>query len=1394
MKMDNSDFKRKAVETTGLFGKLTNSLNKIPGINLGKTTQELGAINEQANNMNMNGMNSALQTISNRFTTMGVIATTVLTNITNRAFNAGVALTKSLTLDQVTSGFQEYELKMGSIQTMLANTEWAGSDLEDVQKVLGDLNEYADETIYNFAQMTQNIGRFTAAGVGLEDSAIAIKGLSNLAAVSGSDVNQLNTAMYQMSQSMAAGYFNLMDWNSLVNAGMGGKKLQDELLKTAEAMGVTVDMSEGFRQSISDGWLTSEIFLETMKKFGKDKSMTEAATSVRTLSTLMDSLKEGIGSGWATTWEHIFGDFNEATKFWTDLSETVNDFFDSSADARNKFVKGVADGGGFLNIFEGIGNAVKPIVQIFKALGDGFRRVFPPASVERVIELTERFKDFTAGLTISSETMGKLTTIFQGAFSIFSTVWEIVKRLGGAIVQIIPEGTGAGILSFLENIAEMAISFNESVKEGNALTDMIDGLGSILGDIGRVVKEALSSIVDFGASFKENISSIVDWIADKLRPVGQFFKEAFGGFGGDELVGTGLLVGIGAVVTKIVGFFNNAGQIVASVRDVFEGVGDAVNAFAMGIKVTNLLLIATAIGILALSLGRLEGINADDLTRGLSSLAVALGVMISGMLVMDKFNVTGGLRAAITIIGLATAVSIMASALKKISDLRPDELKTGIAGLVGVTAALAAAIVAMSKWGGKIGASSLQLIALAGSIYIITAAVKQLTSIKSDDLWKSIAALGVIFAEIAVFLKVANGAKLGVGSALGIVIVAGALHVMISAIKKIEAIDVKSLVKGLSTIAIILAEIAAFSKLVGGPSLLAAGAGMLLVAGAMAALIIPIKTLGDMDWESLIKGLGAMAVALGAVAGAAILMRGTIGASASLILMATGLTALLIPIKVFSKMTWGEMVKGFVGLAGGLAAIAGVSLLLSPATVPMLAFSAAVLALGAAVVAVGAGIALFSVGLGLLATMTAGSIAAIVSSLSLLIQGFTSLIPAALRFIVELGSALLDGFAELAPKLINTVLDVLIQLLGAIEGKLPDFIDKGVGIIIGLMEGIGRNAPELVSKGVELIIDLILGMAKALEENGDRMIDAFMALMGELIILVINAGVEVIEALFGWIPGVTGALENVSETAEDTVREHFGVAEVAKMKGEEFAKALEDNAKPVHEAGEFVGTTVVEGMEKAYDDVETLGSQFVNGLWKGMEQAQPHLYSNTNILGMHVKKQMEETWGIRSPSRVAMGIGRYFTEGLAVGIMDRARRVTDNAKSLAVTAKDSLNKFLTGFDSNIGDNELHFKAIIDYDGALPRDLYIPVVPQPDTRLTSGLVASTKSEIRQNDDNVRRKDAWDKPITNDNTYNINVTAGGTMTRSQIRKLAEDIQTEIKNVNDRGKISRGEGVAF
>lgn len=382
MRFDNQQFERNVGQSLSTLDKLKAAL-RLDGVSKG-----LDDVNASAKRLNFKDTVQGIDNVVKKFTTMELIGGVTIANLTNDAVNSAKRLAKALTFDPVKTGLEEYETQINAVQTILANTSHAGTTLDDVNAALDTLNEYADKTIYNFTEMTKNIGTFTAAGIDLETSTNAIKGIANLAAVSGSTSQQASTAMYQLSQALAAGRVSLMDWNSVVNAGMGGKVFQDALIRTSELMGTgakkAIEMEGSFRESLTKGqWLTKEVLTETLKQFAGayDKAdlmaqgyteeqaeeitkmattATDAATKVKTFTQLIDTLKEAVQSGWSQTFRILIGDFEEAKAMWTSVSDFFNGIIGSINDARNRVLESA-----FGTMFSNLESPLKSIVPGF---------------------------------------------------------------------------------------------------------------------------------------------------------------------------------------------------------------------------------------------------------------------------------------------------------------------------------------------------------------------------------------------------------------------------------------------------------------------------------------------------------------------------------------------------------------------------------------------------------------------------------------------------------------------------------------------------------------------------------------------------------------------------------------------------------------------------------------------------------------------------------------------------------------------------------------------------------------------------------------------------------------------------------------------------------------------
>lgn len=452
-----------------ISGVLSKTKVTIP---TGGATRALANLQKSVDSFQTRSMDNAVQGLGSKFEHFGIVAVTAIATLTNQAVQYGEKFLSGY-IQPMKDGLSEYELQLNSIQTIMANTEqmdeWQGKSsaerLKAVNSTLDELNNYADETIYNFSQMTHNIGTFTSAGVGLKDSASAIKGISNLAAVSGSNAQQASTAMYQLSQALATGTVKLQDWNSVVNAGMGGKGFQNQLIQTARVMGENVDEAiekEGsFRDSLSKGWLTDKVLIETLKQYAGElneaelrtagynddqikqilqlgQTATKAATEVKTLTQLIDTYKEEVGSGWTKFWQYVFGDFDQARNGWTSVHERLSSIISDSSNARIAIAKSWSEHGGTEDFYKTITNVLDAFIKLKGIVTKAWRDVFPPKDIGGAIyKVTHFIEQLTEKLIISDKAAEIMTKGLKVIFTALRLVLTVIKNVVSAIQEFV---------------------------------------------------------------------------------------------------------------------------------------------------------------------------------------------------------------------------------------------------------------------------------------------------------------------------------------------------------------------------------------------------------------------------------------------------------------------------------------------------------------------------------------------------------------------------------------------------------------------------------------------------------------------------------------------------------------------------------------------------------------------------------------------------------------------------------------------------------------------------------------------------------------------------------------------------------------------------------------------
>ena len=949
MRFDNKQFESNVQTSLSTLDRLKKSLN------LSGAAKGFDEIDSASKKVNMNGLANAVESVRLKFSALEVMAVTALANITNSALNAGKRIVSALTIDPIKTGFQEYETQIGAVQTILANTQHEGTNLQQVNRALDELNTYADKTIYNFTEMTRNIGTFTAAGVNLQTSVDSIKGIANLAAVSGSTSQQASTAMYQLSQALAAGKVSLMDWNSVVNAGMGGKVFQDALVRTSELLGTgaknAINMYGSFRESLTKGeWLTTEVLIETLKQFAgayseadliqqgfsesqakeiaqMAKTAEEAATKVKTFTQLWDTLKESAQSGWTATWEILIGDFEEAKDLLSEVSETIGNVIGEAAQARNDLLSGGLSSGWKQLLNQGIADEagyIESIQEVARKSGDAF---------DKMVADSDNFSDaLKKGLqegVISSDTLSdavhnlrdKMTGMSQEERKAAGYTSEMVEQ-----IEKLDEGIKNGSVS-MDEFTEKILKPSGRENLIQSIWNAAKGLMSVIAPIKEAFRdifppmtseqlyaftEALRNLTErmkLSETTSENLKRTFKGLFAVLDIIKQAVTAVFNAVGS-------LLGGVGDLGAGILGVTGTFGDWLVKL-DEFIKQGDVFNK-VLGTIVSVIKTVATAIRDFVKVVAEKIAFPGFELFHSLlerlhtrmSQIGDAAGGMKSS--VSSAFEAMGNALANCQFMQLLQAIW---DAVKAIAG--------GIADAMGKVGSSLIDSIGNADFSGVIDLlNGISFGAIAVGITKFVGAIKeQLDSIGSIK--ESF--IGILDSVRGCFE--AYQSQLQAGTLLKI---ASAIAILVASLVALSLIDSAKLSAALGAITVLFADLmasmAVFNKISGQASgVIRSTTAMLAISTSVLILASALKKLGDLDAKQLATGLtGVVGLTATMIVTAKSLSKGgptIIKGASQMVIFAAAIKVLASACEDLSALDWEELAKGLVGVGVLLAEV-----------------------------------------------------------------------------------------------------------------------------------------------------------------------------------------------------------------------------------------------------------------------------------------------------------------------------------------------------------------------------------------------------------------------------------------------------------------------------------------
>ena len=1315
----------------------------------------LSDIDAAAKKVDMGHIAKGIEGVKSALSTLRLVGVAVLADLASKALHAGTQFVKAFTIDPIKAGFGEYTTNLNAVQTILANTQAAGTKLKDVNAALKELNEYSDKTIYNFSQMAKNIGTFTAAGVDLDTATGAIKGIANLAALSGSNAEQASTAMYQLSQAISAGRVSLQDWNSVVNAGMGGTVFQRALAQTAVAMGTLEDKSlklvgpmknvaingESFRQSISaapgkESWLTSKVLTATLQQFTGDLSRAElaamgfnaaqikaiqqtaktamhAATQVKTLQGVLDTAKETAQSGWAQTWEIIFGNFGEAKTTFTALSNAINGFISANADARNKVLEDWKALGGRTVLIEGIKNAFNALKAVIAPIKEAFRDIFPPVTGKNLYDLTVRFRDFTAGLKPSVETVENLKRTFRGLFAIFSIIGQVVQGVFSVFARlfgVVGEGTG-GFLNFTGSIGDFLVSVDKALKKGDGLTKFFDKLGDILeipirliGDLASAIASLFSGFSSGGfsgqmegmASAMSPLARIIDGIAsawdnfvDSVKQSGVLqaafdgiinFISAIGPAIGKAaasmnfeaifaVIRTGLFA---ALVVMLKNFFGKgsfldqiskgfAGGIMKNIAGSFGALEKTMVGLQQNIKAKTLKEIAIAIGILAASVVALSFVDPAKLNKALAGIAIMMGELLAAMAVLDKIAMAGGFIKlpiiAAGLILLAGAIDILVIAVYALSRLSWDELLRGLGGVGALLIGISAASYPLSANAAGMIRASIGITGIAIAMNLLALAVKQFAGLSLTELGKGLGGVAGGLVIVAGAMRVMpKGMVLQAAALIGI---ATALKILASAVKSFATMDWASIGKGLASIGGALLIIAAAMHIMPKGMVLQAAA-LILVSVALGKIADAVEQMGGMSLGEIARGLGTLAGALLILGVALYAMSGTLAGAAALTVAAGGIALLAGALVKMGGMGWVEIVKGLVTLAGALTVIGVAGALLTPVIPSLLGLGAALLLIGGGLALAGAGIFLIATGLSALVIAAPAAAGVIVGAFVTLTRGIIENAKLLVLGLLEIVKGIADvapQFAEAAVKVLNTFLDAVI----AIQPKLAEAATAMITTMITVLEA---NTPRLVQAGFNLLIAIMEGIKTNIPtlitlvyEIIGVILRTILGQLGKIVLAGLSILVNFVKGIVSGIGQVPTAALRIITSFLTTIAGALGrIATSGLSVLTRFVTAITGALGRVTTAATSMITSLVNGITSGLGRVVAAATQVISRFVSTIsQQAERLVGEGRQAVGKFISGVLAALGAAIGTVRgVARSVGAAIIDGMTGGLMARA--------------------------------------------------------------------------------------------------------------------------------------------
>lgn len=1321
MRFDNANFEKNTKQTISTIDRL---MEKLQFKGAEKGFEKLDAA---AKNVDFATMQTSLDRLESKFSSLNIVATTALVNITNKFVDAGEKLVKSLSVDQVMSGWNKYTEKTGNVQTIMNAT---GKSIDTVNGYLNKLMWYSDETSFSFNEMTSALSQMTASGGDIEKMIPMIMGIANATADAGKSGLAFQSTIRNITQSYSAGYLQLQDWKSLNLMGTATKALKQELIDTAVELG-TLKQGEvtiaTFESTLSKKWANTKVMEKTFEKYAsmmeaayemtqKNKGMTSsealeklsgqygelaersalAAQQAKSFAEAIDSTKDAVSSKWMAVFETIFGNKEEATDTWTELSNRLYNIFVPTIDSLNERLKGGL-GSGWNQLLENelgdqadayayameqvalasgaitekqiedagsFGEAIKQggisAELLKKGLGEAQssaekmltlsdaeleKRVTNREEVEKNAqafeELNKKVQNGTLDLEAYSKQIRELSGrehLMQSLWNLMDAVSAIVKPIHEAFQDIFPPKTGEEIKSFaqwLDSITKKLIISDDTAKK---IKTTAEGVFSAL----RVGKDILEGIISGMVRVLNLTKPLADILLDAASAAGEFASEITKGLHPLDTIGTWVTNFVDAAAPVLYSFGSVADKIfmqfAQGAKEAFnEFDPEKLNQFILGGMGASMLVSIKEFFESIKSIGS----SAKDVVGGIKDCIESLGEAIDAWKSAKKAD---------TMMTIAKAVALMAGSLAVLSMVKADRLGAAIGALTVTFGELLGVMAVMTQLTKNV--QSLKLSVLAGGMVAVSAAVlvlsgalKVISTIDSDKLLGSVVALGGVMAELTLVAGILSrdGGRFTKGAA-GMIAFAAGIRILASSVKALGGLSVTALAKGIAGVGALCAELVVAAKLMNGTKFgIGKGTGFVLMAASMEILQDAVAKFGEMDNEAVVRGLTSIGGALVIFVAAMNLLKGGIGSAISLTMMAAAVNLLVPAFQGLGNLSWEAIGKGLLTIVGAFVVLGGAAVILSPVTPVIVALS---LSLSALALSLGALLALSS---------AANFVQNLASSLSLLnglnFQVFLNGIKALAWTLVEFIAGVFQGLAEVASSLVTSIAKIIKAICDAIILAAPS---------------IGQALYVLGTTVIDTVVSLTEYIWEKIEPALNDLWTKFTTWAGSHNPLDPKnwGGQDKGVSAQTFVLPFADILDELKNGDSMMAGIYQAFAGIGKNASEGMKEGQLDGKKEAADASEEVANAVIETSKTTFDShspsrvMAELGRYVTVGLAEGIADPSALAQAKANMLNVasSIRSVFTTFWGIHSPSDLAASDSENILEGALLGIGDKQKQ------------------------------------------------------------------------------------------------------------------------------------------